>query len=169
MYNTHAAALALSEIGLNKTNIEDAFKGFKPAFGRQEVIEYKGKNVQIFLSKNPTSFNQSYETILNLKAKTLLLVLNDRIPDGRDVSWIWDVDLPNIDNLKQIIISGDRVYDMALRVKYEAYERFKTYENLTDAVNAGAESLHETETLYILPTYSAMLEVRKILTGKKIL
>lgn len=168
-YNSLASILALREIGITDGQIEKSFTNFKPAFGRQEIVKYKNKNVQIFLSKNPTSFNQSIQTILELGAKTLLIVLNDRIPDGRDVSWIWDIELLGIKEFKNILISGDRVYDMALRLKYEDYKNFKTYEILQDAINAGVGLIDQDETLYILPTYSAMLEVRKIITGKKIL
>ncbi len=168
-YNVLAALKVLEQIGLTNEQIEDAFATFEPAFGRQEIVEYKGKKVQLFLSKNPTSFNQSFETIRSLNASTLLLVLNDRIPDGRDVSWIWDVELPEIDKFKHILVSGDRVYDMALRVKYEDYKNFQTFENLEAAINKGVQLVEKDETLFILPTYSAMLESRKILTGKKIL
>jgi UDP-N-acetylmuramyl tripeptide synthase len=168
-YNTHAAVLVLKHIGLSDKQIVASLRDFKPAFGRQETITYKNKNVQIFLSKNPTSFNQSFATIKDLKATTLLLVLNDRIPDGRDVSWIWDTDLTGIHHFKQIIIAGDRVYDMALRIKYENYTNFQTYESLEEAIDIGINAITPTETLFILPTYSAMLDARKILTGKKIL
>ena len=168
-YNTLASLQVLEQIGVPEEQIEDTFTDFAPAFGRQEIIEYHGKKVQLFLSKNPTSFNQSYETIKSLGAKKLLIVLNDRIPDGRDVSWIWDVDLPEIEKFEQILISGDRVYDMALRIKYEDYKKFQMFENLKDAIDAGIEQTKENETFFILPTYSAMLESRKILTGKKIL
>ncbi len=168
-YNTHAAVLVLKAIGFKEKQITDAFNNFTPAFGRQEKINYHEKNVQLFLSKNPTSFNQSYTTIKELGAKTLLLVLNDRVPDGRDISWIWDVDLPEIEKFSHILIAGDRVYDMALRIKYEDYKNFQPFENLEDAINAGIDLTKKEETFFILPTYSAMLEVRKILTGKKIL
>lgn len=188
-YNVMAAKLVLKIIGLTDEQIEDAFENFEPAFGRQEIIKYKNKNIQIFLSKNPTSFNQSYQTIQELGGSHLLLVLNDRIPDGRDISWIWDTDLSEINKFRNIVISGDRVYDMALRLKYEfegqkpkvksqnytfarlsaSNSKVKTYEDLNEAIDEGLKSLDENETLFILPTYSAMLEVRKILTGKKIL
>ncbi|HSW48187.1 MAG TPA: MurT ligase domain-containing protein [Candidatus Saccharimonadales bacterium] len=173
-YNTLACVLVLREIGIKDSEIEKSFANFKPAFGRQEIVKYKNKNVQIFLSKNPTSFNQSFKTISDLDAETLLIVLNDKIPDGRDISWIWDVDLPQIEKFKQILISGDRVYDMALRMKYELgiknYEsRVKLYEDLMQAIDTGVDIIENNETLFILPTYSAMLETRKILTGKKIL
>lgn len=169
LFNKLAATLVLKQTGLTEEQIGNSLKDFKPAFGRQEIVKYKGKNVQIFLSKNPTSFNQSFTTIKDLKAKTLLIVLNDRIPDGRDISWIWDVDLPEISTFKQILLAGDRVYDMALRVQYEDYKNFETYENLEEAIDAGAKYTELNETFFILPTYSAMLEVRKIITGKKIL
>ncbi|MGH7203323.1 MAG: MurT ligase domain-containing protein, partial [Candidatus Levyibacteriota bacterium] len=151
-YNTNAAVLVLKQIGLSDKQVTNALKDFTPAFGRQEIITYQNRNVQIFLSKNPTSFNQSFATIKELGAKTLLLVLNDRIPDGRDVSWIWDTDLTGIEKFEQIIIAGDRVYDMALRIKYEDYKRYKTYEKLEDAIAEGIQNLNEKETLYILPT-----------------
>lgn len=168
-YNTNAALLVLKDLGLNDNQISFAFKNFKPVFGRQELIEFKGKKVQLFLSKNPTSFTQSYMTIQEFKASTLLIVLNDRIPDGRDVSWIWDVDMPEIEKFDHILLAGDRVYDMALRIKYTDYKRFKTFKNLKDAIGEGLSLIKKGETLYILPTYSAMLDVRKIVTGKKIL
>lgn len=168
-YNVNAAALVLRELGLSQKDIEKAFKDFTPAFGRQEIVKYQNKNVQLFLSKNPTSFNQSFTTIKELKASTLLIVLNDRIPDGRDISWIWDTDLAGIENFKHILVAGDRVYDMALRVKYEGFKNFQTFENLEEAINTGIDFIKPDETLYILPTYSAMLDARQVLTGKKIL
>ncbi|MBU4099373.1 DUF1727 domain-containing protein, partial [Patescibacteria group bacterium] len=126
---------------------------------------------QIFLSKNPTGFNESMRTIKQLGAKTVLLVLNDRVADGKDVSWIWDIDLPKFQN---ILITGDRVYDMALRVKYTEKSgtrnpEFEIFERVDEAIMKGLKTLKLDETLYILPTYTAMLEVRKILTGKSIL
>jgi|GEM_PF-171261 len=246
-YNTLAAALTLQQIGLDKKSIVAAFKDFHPAFGRQEKIIYKNKKIQLFLSKNPTSFNQSFATIqqlarhpqssrhssppaggeefhrtLDSKTKSLdsclrgndiynaniLFILNDRIPDGRDVSWIWDTDLDGLENFKRIFIAGDRVYDMGLRIKYKlgkysprshvsgkrsrltgeriqnrnndpgqarnkislnGIEHVKTFENLKTAIDTAVEETPANETLFILPTYSAMLDARKILTGKRIL
>lgn len=173
-YNTHAAVLLLRDIGITDAQIKDAFTNFTPVFGRQEIITYHQRKVQLFLSKNPTSFNQSFQTIKELGGKTLLLILNDRIPDGRDVSWIWDTDMANIEKFNKIILSGDRVYEMALRLKYELgtetyNEKVMTYENLKEAIDTGIENITENELFFILPTYSAMLDTRKILTGKKIL
>lgn len=168
-YNTNAAVLVLREIGLQNKEIIASLQNFAPAFGRQETIQYLNKNVQLFLSKNPTSFNQSFATIKELQASTLLIVLNDRIPDGRDVSWIWDTDLSGINKFKHILVAGDRVYDMAIRIKYENYKNLQTFDNLEKAINTGVGLTGKDETFFILPTYSAMLDSRKILTGKKIL
>ncbi len=168
-YNVLAATLLLKQIGFDFKQINDAFKKFSPVFGRQEKISYKGKKIQLFLAKNPTSFNQSYTAIKDIRAENLLLVLNDRIPDGRDISWIWDIDLQGMENFKNIIISGTRLYDMALRIKYEGCRNFQTIENLEKAINTGIDLIGKDEILFVLPTYSAMLEVRKILTGRSIL
>ena len=127
------------------------------------------------MAKNPTSFNQSLETILQLGAKTVLFVLNDRIPDGRDISWIWDIDIEDyLSDFEHEIVSGDRVYDMGLRLQYaEKIQNFnakvKMFEKLDTAIHESLNLLKPNETLYILPTYSAMLEVRKFLIGRKIL
>lgn len=181
-YNTHAAVLLAKLNNINNETIEQSLKNFKPAFGRQEMLDVNGKKVQIFLSKNPTSFNQSLRTITELKAKHLLILLNDRIPDGRDVSWIWDVDFEEyLTKDITLVVSGDRPYDMGLRIKYALQSqnakvknqndnaKFKILGNLSEAIENSLSAIKENETLYILPTYSAMLEVRKILTGKKIL
>ncbi len=169
-YNLHAAVLTSKSLGISNEQIIRALKSFHPAFGRQEIVEYKNKKIQIFLSKNPASFNQSLNAVNELKAKHIFLVLNDRIPDGRDVSWIWDVDFENnLKNFKKISVAGDRVYDMALRLKYAGISDFITYEALSDATTKETALLASSDILYILPTYSAMLDLRKILIGKKIL
>lgn len=170
-YNILAAALLAQLNNISNRTIEQSLQQFEPAFGRQEALEIDGKKVQIFLSKNPTSFNESLRTIAELEAKHLLLVLNDRIPDGRDVSWIWDVDFEKIDSHGSVYISGDRAYDMALRLKYAGLTSFfkQIYTDIQKAIQSALKNVPKNDVLYILPTYSAMLEIRKILTGRKIL
>ncbi|MCL5439057.1 MAG: MurT ligase domain-containing protein [Patescibacteria group bacterium] len=181
-YNTLASVLFAKTIGIDETNINNALENYSPAFGRQEKIIIDNKNIQLFLSKNPTSFNESLRTIKELNAKNILIVLNNRIPDGLDVSWIWDIDIEKyVDGFNQIFVSGDRCFDMGLRIKYalenqkskiknQNYNsKFKILENLNDAIKISLEKTPEKNVLYILPTYSAMLEIRKILTGRKIL
>ncbi|MBI3384816.1 DUF1727 domain-containing protein [Candidatus Gottesmanbacteria bacterium] len=203
-YNTLAAVLTLLHLGLLEKEIKEYLNDFKPAFGRQEEFIIALKKVRIFLSKNPAGFNESLRTVINEGAREILFVLNDRIPDGRDVSWIWDVDFEMLHAGVDLFVSGDRAYDMAVRLKYSGERQksrlrqdfggqakvksqkhkskvksrnetikqsnnFIVEESLEKAIKIGLEQLPEKETLYILPTYSAMLEVRKILIGKKIL
>ncbi len=168
-YNSLAASLVAISEGISPESIEKTYTNFTPAFGRQEKIIYRGRNVQIFLSKNPTSFNESMQTIKYLGEKNLLIVLNDRIPDGLDISWIWDINFEEILTKDfNIAVSGDRVYDMALRLKY-AGQFIHVEPDLKNAIDEMVEDLDKGKTLYILPNYSAMLEARKVLTGRKIL
>jgi UDP-N-acetylmuramyl tripeptide synthase len=174
-YNTTSVVLLAKQLGLTDESIEKGLRNVMPAFGRQEVIELGNKKAQLFLSKNPTGFNESLRTIAELKARHILLLLNDRTADGHDVSWIWDVDFETfLPKFESITISGDRAYDMALRIKYsEKLEtrnsKLETFPLLTDAINHALSKTPASETLYILPTYTAMLETRKILKGRKIL
>lgn len=169
-YNVNAAFLLAQTLRINEEVINLALSEFKPAFGRQEIIDEKGKKVQVILSKNPTSFNESLRTVASLKADNLLFVLNDRVPDGRDVSWIWDVDFEDYKTFfKNITVSGDRTFDMELRLKYAEYKNYKADENLINAIQIALNNMREDEILFVLATYSAMLEIRKILTGKRIL
>lgn len=184
-YNTLAAALTAHILGLPDDTIREGLKRFTPAFGRQEELVFQGKAVKILLSKNPTGFNESIRTVLASEKKgPLLLLLNDRIPDGTDVSWIWDVDFEVLSGYPYpIIVSGDRVFDLGLRLKYagldekpEAGNRnpdknhilFETVQEPDTAVGKAIGCVEKNQTLWILPTYSAMLDVRKVLTGKKI-
>lgn len=172
IYDILASVLLARKLRIGDKNIESALKTFKPAFGRQEVIEIEGKKTQFFLSKNPTSFNESLRSISNLNPKNLLIALNDRIPDGTDISWIWDVDFEKLlEKNTNLYLSGDRVFDLALRIKYAGIsrEKYKIHENINDAIKNGIAETKINDTFYILPTYSAMLDARKFLTGKKIL
>lgn len=198
-YNTLAAVSSAKALGVDDKTIKTGLENFTPAFGRQEEFLLEGKKIKLFLSKNPAGFNASLHTVLEMNPKVLLLVLNDRIPDGRDVSWIWDVDFEILmqsehmtkeRDQRVIIVSGDRCYDLAVRMKY-ARESQKSplrpslrdfagqakirrphlivEENLQMAVKLGLGRINKEETLFVLPTYSAMLEVRKFLRGRSIL
>lgn len=189
LYNIQAAYFVGKSLNLTPENIKKSISRFNPAFGRAEEININGKKIKILLSKNPAGFNATLRTVKDLNPKVILLVLNDRIPDGRDVSWIWDVDFEMIPGNTKFICSGDRAYDSGLRIKYSLKSqksihrktseqevksqndklKFKIIENLNEAIANGLTEMKENETLYILATYSAMLDVRKILTGKKIL
>ena len=181
-YNTLAAGLLAREIGIDTDSIFATIQNFKAAFGRAEELEVEGKHIRILLSKNPVGMNETIRAVNDIKkakkSSVTLLVLNDRIPDGTDVSWIWDVDTEELVKLGGIlIVSGDRVYDMALRLDYSKAESNQNNDNLQlivkedlqEAIATALECSPKDETLHILPTYSAMLEVREILVGRKIL
>lgn len=170
IYNLSAAILASDKVfGISPFNSSETLKLFKPAFGRQENIMIDNKKIMLLLSKNPTGFNESINVVLMNNSSTLLILLNDRVPDGRDISWIWDVDFEKLKETKaKIFVSGDRAYDLANRLLFAGitHEVFDNYEK------AYKESLKQTlngKTLTILPTYSAMLEIRKQISGKAIL
>ncbi len=174
-YNTLAAATAAIELGVDEATIRDSINNFQAAFGRAEDLVINGKRVQILLSKNPVGTNETIRVVTESTDKTTLLVLNDRTPDGTDVSWIWDVDTEKlVERGGTLVVSGDRVYDLALRLRYSEKSlqnnlNLIVEENLQKAIATALEHTPDNETLHILPTYSAMLEVREILTGRKIL
>ncbi|MBR8836955.1 MAG: Mur ligase family protein [Stigonema ocellatum SAG 48.90 = DSM 106950] len=174
-YNTLAAATAAKELGIDDATIEDTINNFHAAFGRAEELEINGKRVRILLSKNPVGTNETIRVVTQSTDKTTLLVLNDRTPDGTDVSWIWDVDTEKlVERGGTLVVSGDRVYDMALRLRYSENKgtsdlNLIVEEDLRQAIATALAHTPDNETLHILPTYSAMLEVREVLTGRKIL
>lgn len=169
LYDILAAVLLCSRLGLKDSEIIKGLKNFKPAFGRQEELVYRGTKIEILLAKNPISFNESLDTAKKLGCKSLIFALNDRIPDGLDVSWIWDIDFENLLSKDMNIFTfGDRASDMTLRLKY-ANHFTQQINNFEEGLDKIIENLEDNEKLFILPNYSAMLDIRKILTGKKIL
>ena len=179
-YNTIAAGLLAQTLGISQEDIFDTVQNFKAAFGRAEELTVNDKHIRILLSKNPVGMNETIRAVKDIQktdlAPVTLLVLNDRIPDGTDVSWIWDVDTETLTNEGgTTIVSGDRSYDMALRLAYSESTlenpnlKLIIEENLAQAISTALEITPQSQTLHILATYSAMLEVRENLVGRKIL
>ncbi len=174
-YNTLAAATAAQELGVDAATIRETIPNFHAAFGRAEELEINGKKVRILLSKNPVGTNETIRVVTQSTDKTTLLVLNDRVQDGEDVSWIWDVDTEKlVQRGGTLVVSGDRAYDMALRLRYSDPQPNNNFnliveEDLRNAINTALDRTPNNETLHILPTYTAMLSVREVLTGRKIL
>lgn len=172
IYNGLCALAVTKELGVSSASIKSSLSNQESSFGRQEVINIDGKEVKIILVKNPAGYNQAINTImLNLNENTpinLALMLNDNYADGTDVSWIWDVDFEQLSKLeiKSTIIGGTRLYDMAVRLKtaHLQEETFKMCETdeelLNNLINAPQEST------YVLVTYTAMLNLRKLLHSK---
>lgn len=166
VYNALAATAAALTLGIDLKVIKQALEQFVPAFGRLEEVKVGDKIVRLMLIKNPTGFNQVIHTLnLDMKPKGLIIAINDNMADGTDVSWLWDVDIERLGEIEWVIAGGIRAEDMAVRLKYAGFDPAKiTVENKLDkAIAEGLRRLPADEPLYILPTYTAMLEIREYL------
>lgn len=133
----------------------------KPAFGRGEDLKVGGVVIKLGLVKNPAGFNQNLRSYISSTTSTILIAINDRYADGRDVSWLWDVDFTPLKGKGiSVVVSGIRAYDMALRLQYDGIEVKQIVRNLHKALRRSL-GLTKSGNLVILPTYTAMLEIRK--------
>jgi UDP-N-acetylmuramyl tripeptide synthase len=151
-------------IGLR--SVQEGLASFTAAFGRQESLDIDGRRVQVILAKNPAGLNQVLRALIaDGAAKDLAFFLNDNIADGRDVSWIWDVDFELLaGRVRSLVVSGTRAWDMALRLKYGGVASDPAVETDTPkALRHALQATPEGGTLYVVPTYTAMLTVREIL------
>ena len=161
IYNYTAVLTVCSLYNISTEVLQSSLSTFSLNNGRLEELEIKGIPTIINLAKNPTGSNVSLR-ILNEdgEEKELLFVLNDNIADGFDVSWIWDINFNNLNNVSRIITSGTRAYDMAIRIKTSGFDtsKIEPYLNLNDAVNA----LYKTKVKkYIIANYTALQPTRK--------
>ena len=167
IYNVLAAAAAAKSIGIDDKQIVKSIENFEPAFGRFQKLEIKGKKAVIFLIKNPAGANEVIRTISSLSNISLLAILNDNIADGRDVSWIWDTNWEILKGKFNVInTSGTRAYDITLRLKYADMNNINVHEEIKTSIQKSIDNLDTKDTLLILPTYTAMLELQKIIGGK---
>ena len=180
--NVNAAYMACSRLGFEKENITEKLGTFKAAYGRGESFVYGDKNFTILLAKNPASFNNNLDLVNSGKfpADTLFFILNDNLPDGRDVSWIYDIHPDKLFEAcknKNIFVGGTRFLDMAVRLKYAGVlypdeDKEKNSDNLNNDLGVLIKKITGSEKIMdvlILPNYSSMLEIRKLLLGRKIL
>ena len=163
IYNFVAVISCVSLYNIDVKFIQEALSKFILNNGRLEEVNIKGVPTIINLAKNPTGCNVSLR-ILNedTEEKELLFVLNDKLADGQDVSWIWDINFNNLNNVKRIVTSGIRAYDIAIRIKTSGFDETKIepYLNLHEAV----ESLYKTNTKkYIIANYTSLQPTRKAL------
>jgi UDP-N-acetylmuramyl tripeptide synthase len=170
VYNALAALAAGLRSGVSLQRVREGLESMRAVFGRVETIDVSSKPVSILLIKNPAGANEVLRT-LTLESSNggidLWLALNDRIADGRDVSWIWDADFEILgDGVRRVVCAGTRAAEMALRLKYagwpqEAIEVIEPIEaSLDDAVSAAPDRL------FALPTYTALLELRTLLANR---
>ena len=155
-YNALAAISLCLEVGIE--DIENYLTSFKVAFGRSEVKYLGGKRTLIQLIKNPIGANEVLKTV-DLDSN-ILIIINDNYADGRDVSWLWDADFGLLKEAKnQIVVSGLRANDMALRLKYADIKDIKIIPDIDEAIEYMKHA--EGNEITILPTYTALLKINK--------
>jgi lipid II isoglutaminyl synthase (glutamine-hydrolysing) len=166
VYNALAAASLLLVLGATLDEVEKGVSEFRAAFGRFERIAAGERDVLMLLIKNPAGANEVVRTLVEGAAPRLAVIaLNDDIADGRDVSWIWDVDFePLIGPLEHLVVTGGRAHELALRFKYGGLptERIEVLPKLERALDRGLELTPPGSELVVLPTYTAMLALRRI-------
>lgn len=169
IYNGLCAFSICKEIGIEDNIIFESLRNQASHFGRQEALSIEGKEVKIILVKNPAGYNQAIDTVsLDERAVSVAFLLNDNYADGRDISWIWDVNFEKMTSLEiqQVLIGGIRNYDMAIRLKVAGFntEAFKISEDF-DSLLGNIKNC-PSDFVYILATYTAMIDFRKYLHGK---
>ena len=161
IYNILASVAAFNQCGYGLENINAVFEKYKPQIGRMEPFKINGKTVILNLSKNPAGFNQAIATLISDKRrKDVMIVLNDNAQDGRDVSWIWDVDYEKLKNanVSSLTASGIRKYDMAVRLKYAGFEDFEIKDNNSDTLKSVASK--DGDVCYVLINYTALFDTQ---------
>jgi UDP-N-acetylmuramyl tripeptide synthase len=170
VYNALAAVTAGLRSGVPLQQVREGLESMRAVFGRVETIEMSGRPVSILLIKNPAGANEVLRTLMLESAEggiDLWIALNDRIADGRDVSWIWDADFEILaDGVRRVICAGTRAPEMALRLKYAGWP-----EDTIEVVGPIEESLDAAvaaapDRVFALPTYTALLELRTLLANR---
>jgi lipid II isoglutaminyl synthase (glutamine-hydrolysing) len=175
VYNALAAIAAALKLGVEAERVAAALRDMRAAFGRVETIPIADKRVSILLIKNPAGANEVLRT-LKLEAEgpggdaegiDLWVALNDRIADGRDVSWVWDADFEVLTGaVRRVTCAGTRAPEMALRLKYAGWpeDRIAVEPDIATSLDAAVAS--SAGRLFALPTYTALLELRKLLADR---
>jgi UDP-N-acetylmuramyl tripeptide synthase len=167
VYNALGAAALTLELGVELDDVVAGLQAVAPAFGRAETLDL-GRPTSLLLVKNPAGANEVLRTLaLEGEQLDLLGVLNDRIADGRDVSWVWDADWELlVDSVRSFTASGTRAAELALRMKYAGLDPAKI--TVVDKLEQGLDHALKSGDgpLYVVPTYTALLELREILTRR---
>lgn len=165
VYNAVAATAAAHALDLSAGAISGGLAAARAVFGRVETLQIVGHSVALMLIKNPTGANEVLRTITEEAPPfDIWIALNDKIADGRDVSWVWDADFEMLaDKVRMITCSGTRAEEMALRLAYAGIDRSRivverAIERSFDA--AVGESVRAATPIFALPTYTALIELR---------
>jgi UDP-N-acetylmuramyl tripeptide synthase len=170
VYNALAAAALAGALGATLDEIAGGLEAFSGAFGRFERIPVGDKTLLMLLIKNPAGANEAIRTLLAATPPRVLAVaLNDATADGRDVSWIWDVDFePLVPSLETLVAAGERAAELGLRFKYGGLgdDAIELVPGLEQALDRGLELTPPGGELVFLPTYTAMLALRDIVARR---
>lgn len=170
IYNILSAYAVVNSIKAidESLNFQRNLESYKPQIGRMERFIYNNHEIILNLSKNPTGFNQALEVLKSdIDSKNLVLIINDNTQDGRDISWLWDVNFEKIldAGIQKITISGLRAWDAAVRIKYSGYDtnKIEVIENLEKIVKKAVSEINSKT--YFLVNYTALFETQKILSN----
>jgi len=171
VYNTLAALSASLSLSIAVVTIKTAIAGFAAAFGRLERVQVGEKSLFLALIKNPVGCTEALRTVLSdPEATDFLILINDHLADGTDVSWLWDAEFEWLaGRAERITVGGRRAGDMAVRLKYAGLDP-ATMEVVSgsdaQALDRAMARLPAGKTLYILPTYTAMLSLRGVMSQR---
>ena len=166
IYNAAGVTALMTAAGIELKCTLEAVSDFECGFGRMEQFDLGNAGARMILIKNAAAADQTLETVRSGKnEKTVVFAVNSRPADGTDISWLDDVDfgkLKRMKGLKRVYVTGDRAETMAQRLEREgiACEQFSSYDKLIKRLRK------ENAFIYILPTYTAMLEFRQKLVSK---
>ena len=171
--NLSAVITLLNSLDIKFIKYEKYLKNLQKPYGRSEKIIKKGKEFELHLAKNPASFNHNLVELIKRKnLKHFLIVLNDNVPDGKDISWIYDIEpelLSELLSKKKLYFSGKRAYEMANRIQYASDDSKIIHIDINLKKMFYFIFEKDFNEVIVLCNYSSMLEVRKILTGRRIL
>ena len=164
IFNILGAISAVGSLGLEISDVEKSLTDYKPQIGRMESFKLK-KPVILNLAKNPAGFNQAIKTVLaDSRKKDIILAVNDCESDGRDISWLWDVDAEALNNesIGKIGLCGMRKDELFLRLKYaEVKKEISLFDNISSCINSVLDT--DSEVLYLLVNYTMIFESQKLL------
>lgn len=174
LYNALAALTASRQLGINDRIIEKGLRMFIPQAGRMERFYLLAGEITLTLVKNPTGFDQVIQTMISAeKSLRILIGINDLAADGRDISWLWDVSFErlgmNDERIQQVVCTGLRAEEMALRLKYcgVSEEKLVIIHSLSGALDNLQTHRTESEGVFILPTYTLLFPLRDLLEERQ--
>lgn len=164
LYNALAATEIASLIGLSKEKIVSVLGGLTTHFGRMEQVIYQGHNLHLVLVKNPAGFNEVLQFLIQQHPTgNIVFGLNDNYADGKDISWIYDVEFERLTEVaadaKHFYFTGKRAYDMQLRLKYADFDisKFSVEKDYKTLITQLGQSGEDT---FLVLSYTCMLEFR---------